>query len=123
MASSSWCLSAAAAAALQNITKQATTLTGAQWGQSILEGIYTHILTTLHVIQQFLFVFTEQKLKQKDIFEIFRVIFMKWFECDFIQVLNPWCTVLSNSACSLLFIRSIRDFRGTSSHLQAGILS
>ena len=65
MASSSWCLSAAAAA-LQNITKQATTLTGAQWGQSILEGIYTHILTTLHVIKQFLFVFTEQKLKQKD---------------------------------------------------------
>ena len=40
MASSSWCLSAAAAA-LQNITKQATTLTGAQWGQRILEGAYT----------------------------------------------------------------------------------
>jgi hypothetical protein len=65
---------------LQNITKQATTLTGAQWGQSILEGTYTqntYILTTLQVIKQFLFVFTEQKLKQKDIFEIFRVIFKK----------------------------------------------
>ena len=75
MASSSWCLSAAAAAALQNITKQATTLTGAQWGQRILEGAYTQILINSHhnltsYQLQFLFVYTEQKLKQKDLLEL-----------------------------------------------------
>ena len=78
------------------------------------------LITTLQVIN---YSFHRTKPKTKRSFEIVRVIFKKWVECDFIQVLNPLCTVLSNSACSLLFIRSIRDFQGTSSHLQAGILS
>ena len=71
MASSSWCLSAAAAAALQNITKQATTLTGAQWGQSILEGAYNQTLIfSSQPYKLSITVFTEQNLKQKDLLKL-----------------------------------------------------
>ena len=84
-------------------------------------SVYSH-----HNLTSYLSVsicFQRNKSQTKRSFEIVRVIFKKSVKCDFIQVSNPLCAVLSNSACSLLFIRSIRDFQGTSSHLQAGILS